>query len=222
MENKGDIVMRTHSHAIKALFAIGLLIASTSSHAIPTLGFGGNLQYDTTGSFPADLNITGNLNGSTDLSLTPDLATSSFSLFADFLFETYVPGDTTTGTFGTTPILPDLLVTDNGGSGGSLRTLLTGNVDSLDLVGPNGANLATLSGSLLLNGGLLAAEFGEAGTLVSFTFNMSTVFGENMFANNFTGIANGAITGVPEPMPLALLSIGLIVITLTRRIHKRG
>lgn len=214
--------MKMISNATKSLFAIALLVASTSSYAIPTLGFGGNLAYDTSGFFPADLNITGNVNGSADLSIVPDLATSSFSLFADFLFETFVAGQTTTGTFGTTPILPDLLVTDNGGAGGSLRTLMTGNVQTLELVGPNGFNLGTMSGSVLLNGGILAAEFGGAGALVAFSFNMSTVFGENMFANNFAGIVNGAITGVPEPMPLALLSIGLIGITLTRRFYKRG
>lgn len=218
--------MKPFSSAIKSLCAIGLLLASMNSYAIPTLGFGANLQYDTSGFFPEDLNITGNVNGSTDLSIAPDLATSSFSLFADFLSETFVAGETTTGTFGTTPILPDMLVTDNGGTGGTLRTLMTGNVQTLELVGPNGFNLGSMSGSVLLNGGMLAAEFGGAGTLVAFTLNMSTVFGENMFANSFTGIVNGSITGkeipVPEPMPLALLSIGLIGISLTRRKHKRG
>lgn len=222
--------MKMFSNAVKILSAIVLLIASTSSYALPTLGFGGNLQYDTTGFFPADLNITGNVNASSGLSITPELATSSFSLFADFLFETFVAGATTTGTFGTTPILPDLLVTDNGGAGGALRTLLTGNVETLELVGPNGFNLGSMSGSVLLGtGGILNEEFGGAGTLVAFSFNLTTVFGEGMFNNSFAGIVNGAIIGVeppsvivPEPMPLLLLSIGLIGITLTRRIYKRG
>jgi|GEM_PF-3090137 len=216
--------MKPFSCTARILLAIFVLAASGNVFAVPTIGFGANLQYDTSGLFPADLNVTGNLNGSTDLSITPDLATSSFSLFAEYL-GVATDADTTTGIFGTTPILPDMLVTDNGGTGGALRTLLTGNVETLEMVGPNGFNLGTMTGTVKLGaGGILNDEFGGAGTLVAFSFNLSTVFGADMFDNNFAGIVNGSLTGVPvpEPVPLALLSIGLIGITISRRMFGRG
>lgn len=205
------------SSAIKSFCAIGLLVASNASFAIPTLNFAGNINYDTLGTSTADLNITGVLGAYEDLSLVPDLGSSSISLFADF---TSVSSDafTTTGTFGTSAVT-DLLIMDNGGAGGSARTLLTGEISSMQFVGPNGFNLGNLAGSVQLTGGLLGAEFGSTGALVAFNFNLDSRFGPNMFDSSFAGRSNGSIesTPVPEPVPLALLSIGLIGIALSRR-----
>ena len=209
--------MKTFLNAISSLLAVGLLVASSASFAIPTLKFGGNISYTTNITSPADLNISGVLiPGFQDLSIAPDLATSSVILSADFVSASSADGNTT-GLFGTTPA-NDLLISDNFG----LNTLLTGDVDSLMLTGRDGTNLGILVGTIEITGGLLAADFGGLGSLFAINFNLDTMFAPAMFDSDFFGITNGSITAVvPEPMPLALLSIALIGITLTRKVYKR-
>jgi hypothetical protein len=212
-------IMKTYTKAIKSFFAIGLLVVSSSVFAVPTLNFGGDLFYDADGIFPADLNITGTLSGSNELSTAIDYGTSAFSLFADFISQINSPF-TTTGLFGTSLVGDDLQITD--GTGLSKRILLTASVNELSLVGPNGFNLGNLTGSLAITGGLLAAELGGTGGLVAFNFNLTSNFGPDLFATSFFGNTNGSIEGsVPEPMPLVLLSVGLIGITLSRKLCKR-
>lgn len=221
MDTRENLTMRPFSSAIKSFCAIGLLLASSVSFAIPTINFAGNINYDTLGVATADLNITGVLGAYEDLSLVPDLGSSSISLFADL---TSISSDafTTTGTFGTSAGT-DLLIMDKGGAGGSERLLLSGEISSMQFVGPNGFNLGNLAGSIQLTGGLLNADFGSTGALVAFNFNLDSQFGPDMFDSNFTGKSNGSIesTPVPEPVPLALLGIGLIGITLSRRASTR-
>ena len=99
-ENK----MKKLSQKLSLFFVVGLLFASSSSFAIPTLKYGGSISYTTSIFSPADLNITGKLlSGHTDLSYSPDLATSSVILSADFLSASS-DGLYTTGLFGTTPV----------------------------------------------------------------------------------------------------------------------
>ena len=209
--------MKTFSNAVTSLLAVGLLVASSASFAIPTLKFGGNISYTTNITSPADLNISGVLiPGFQDLSIAPDLATSSVILSADFVSASSADGNTT-GLFGTTPV-NDLLISDNFG----LNTLLTGDVNSLMLTGREGTNLGILVGTIEITGGLLAGDFGGMGSLFAINFNLDTMFAPYMFDSDFFGITNGSITQtVPEPMPLVLLSIGLIGITLTRKVCQR-
>ena len=209
--------MKTFLNAISSLLAVGLLVASSASFAIPTLKFGGNISYTTNITSPADLNISGVLiPGFQDLSIAPDLATSSVILSADFVSASSADGNTT-GLFGTTPV-NDLLISDNFG----LNTLLTGDVNSLMLTGREGTNLGILVGTIEITGGLLAGDFGGVGSLFAINFNLDTMFAPYMFDSDFFGITNGSITQtVPEPMPLVLLSIGLIGITLTRKVCQR-
>ena len=210
--------MKIILQALKALVAIGLLVASSSGFAIPTLKYGGSIFYDSVGFSPADLNVSGKLiPGSTDLSYTPDLASSSVILSAEFLSASS-DGNYTTGLFGTTPS-NDLLISDAFG----LNTLLTGNVSTLLLTGREGANLGILAGTINITGGLLAGDFGGVGSLFSINFNLDTLFNPDMFNSDFFGITNGSITkAVSLPMPLGLLSIGLFGITMARRLYKRG
>ncbi len=210
--------MKTFSQKISTLFAIGLLFVSCSSFAIPTLKFGGSILYTTNALSPADLNISGALiPGYTDLSTAPNLATSSVILSADFLSASS-DGTYTTGLFGTTPA-NDLLISDNFG----LNTLLTGDISTLLLTGREGSNLGVLAGTLNITGGSLAGDFGGVGSLFAINFNLDTVFEPSMFDSDFFGITNGSIAkvDVPEPMPLVLLSIGLLGMTLTRRFHQQ-
>jgi len=211
--------MKKISQTVSLFFAIGLLFASSSCFAIPTLKYGGSIFYDAAGLAPADLNISGVLiPGYTDLSYSPDLATSSVILSADFLSASS-DGSYTTGLFGTTPA-NDLLISDTFG----INTLLTGNISTLLLTGREGTNLGILAGTINITGGLLAGDFGGVGSLFAINFNLDTVFNPDMFNSDFFGITNGSITKVevPEPMPLALLSIGLLGMTMTRKFYKRG
>ncbi len=211
--------MKTLSQKISAFLAVGLLVASSACFAIPTLKFGGSILYSTSVLSPADLNISGVLiPGFTDLSISPDLASSSVILSADFDSASSA-GGYTTGLFGTTPA-NDLLISDAWGT----NTLLTGNVSTLLLTGRDGTNLGVLAGELMITGGSLAGDFGGLGSLFAINFNLDTVFSSTMFEDDFFGITNGSITRVevPEPMALALLSMGLFGMTLTRRFYRRG
>jgi hypothetical protein len=211
--------VKTIFRTIETMIAIGLLVASSSSFAIPTLKYGGSIYYDAVGLSPADLNVSGVLiPGSTDLSITPDLDTSSVILSAEFLSASS-DGNYTTGLFGTTPA-NDLLISDNNG----LNTLLTGNVSTLLLTGREGTNFGILAGTINITGGLLAGDFGGVGSLFAINFNLDTTFNPDMFNSDFFGITNGSITKkeVSLPVPLGLLSIGLFGITMARRLYRRG
>lgn len=214
--------MKTYATAIKSLLAIGLLVVSSSGFAIPTLNYFGGMTYTTNILSPADLNISGYLTPgfSSGLSVAPDLATSSVILSADFDSVTST-ATTTTGAFKTTP-WNDLNISD-----GVNGLLLSGNLSSLTLTGGNGMNLGLLVGAFQINGGVLAGDFGGVGNLFSISFNLDTVFSSTMFDSDFVGFSNGSVSqgisqSVPEPMPLALLSIGLFGMTLVRRIYKSG
>lgn len=208
---------RTLIQSARAVLALGLLTLGNYAVAVSTLNFGGNIIYDTTGFFPSDLAITGSLSAFQDLSISPDLLTSSVSLFADLLS---VSSDafTTTGTFGTSA-LTDLVIMDDGGAGGATRVLLTGEVTTMQLAGPNGFNLGSLDGQLAITGGLLAGDFGGAGASTAFNFNLDTVFGANMFDSSFAGKTNGyieATTVVPIPAAGLLFATGLLGLFGTR------
>lgn len=209
--------MKTFSLKFRALILFGLFFVSTSCFSMPTLTFGGSIFYTTDASSPADLKVSGVLlPGYTDISIIPDLATSSVKLLAD-LVSASSDGAYTEGLFGTTP-MNDLLISD----ASHTINLLTGEVDTLFLTGREGTNLGILAGKVDITGGLLAGDFGGVGSIFSINFNLNTLFNPNMFDGDFFGISNGSITKVElvEPMPLALLVTGLLGIAMTRRNHR--
>ena len=210
--------MKTYSKIIRSLLTIGLLVVSSSSIAIPTLKFGGNISYSTNILSPADLNISGVLiPGYTDLSISPDLATSSVILSADFMSSSSADGYTT-GLFGTTPA-NDLLISDNFG----LNTLLTGNIDSLLLTGREGTNLGILAGTLEITGGLLAGNFGGTGSLFAINFNLDTIFAPDMFYTYFSGeLMVRLLVPVFQNQPFWAAGFCSSGIIWTRRFYKRG
>ena len=213
--------MKKLSQTVSIFFAIGLLFTSSSSFAIPTLGFGGSITYtaDVDASNPVDLDIFGRLLPGADLSYEPDLASSTVMLSADFLSASS-DGTYTTGLFGTTPAANDLLISDTWGS----NALLTGNVSTLLLTGKEGGFSGLLQGTINITGGLLADDFGGVGSLFAINFILDATFNPDMFNSDFFGVTNGSITKVevPEPMPIALLSIGLLGMTITRKFYRRG
>ena len=219
--------MKPFLQNIRSQLAVVFLLTSTNCLAIPTLEYSGFMEYfaDPDNSDPADLGIVGTLvpPDPIDISLGVDLNSSFVSMGANFLSATST-ADETTATFGTTSFT-DIEIKD-GFATASERLLLTANIDTLTMTGNNGSFIGALEGTVSITGGLLATDFGGVGSLLGLSFNFEPgvgifPFGPDLFNSNFSGSARGSIKGVPEPAPLALLSVGLLGIVLTRKIYRR-
>jgi hypothetical protein len=102
---------------------------------------------------------------------------------------------------------------------GDTNNLLMGSFSDLKMFGRNGRSSGRVSGTVNATGGLLADMFG-VGILSALEFNLSPAFSASMFDADFTGRVDGRLEGevvaVPEPSILALLGLGLALISIPR------
>ncbi len=187
-------------------FGLVLAMFASSAQAIPTLFFDGSINYNASAGL---LSVTSVLTNTTGITPAPALLGSSLDFSASYNSTDTSNAYYTVGIFGTTAGT-DLTVID-----GALNTLLTGNFSELTMKGGNQFSSGLVSGILNADGGSLQNEFG-IGNLIALEFNLSTTFGSEMCASNFTGVIDGRIEGasvnVPEPTMSALLALGLLFI----------
>ncbi|VAW53710.1 hypothetical protein MNBD_GAMMA05-1213 [hydrothermal vent metagenome] len=194
-------------------FGIVLALVASSAYAVPTLFFDGEISFR-----GGLLNIDSVLTATQDVAPAPELVGSSFDFTALLTGVDTSSSFLTIGNFGTTGGT-DLSVTD-----GNSIELLTGNFESLQMKGGNGSGSGLVKGVINSTGGTLEDMFG-IGNLIAFEFNLSTTFSAEMFDSLFTGDIDGRVIGeekidVPEPTPLALLALGLMLVGFIK--HSRA
>ncbi len=197
---------------IKGL-GVALALVASSAYAVPTLFFDGEISFR-----GGLLNVDSVLTATQDVASAPELVGSSFDFNALLTSVDTSSGFLTIGNFGTTGGT-DLTVTD-----GNSIELLTGNFESLQMKGGNGFGTGLVTGVINSTGGTLEDIFG-IGNLIAFEFNLSTTFSAEMFDSLFTGDIDGRVLGeekidVPEPTPLALLALGLMLVGFIK--HSRA
>ena len=96
--------------------------------------------------------------------------------------------------------------------------LLTGNVISVELAEVfDGGGLLAGSGSFLVTGGTLQADFlSNLGDIVQITFSVVPATLSD-FSEDFTGRSNISLTPVPEPTTIALLGLGVLAVMRKRK-----
>ena len=194
-------------------FGVTLALVASSAYAVPTLFFDGDISYR-----GGLLNVDSVLTATQDVAPAPELVDSIFDFTAELTSVDASSSFLTIGNFGTT-VDTDLTVTDGNGI-----ELLTGNFESLEMKGVNGFGIGLVTAVINSTGGSLEDEFG-IGNLIAFEFNLSTSFSASMFDGFFAGDIDGRLLGeekigVPEPTPLALLALGLILVGFIK--HSRA
>jgi len=202
------IISRTF---ITGLLGFLLFVSNSLYAATPSLSFNGTFDYTaaTSVSTPGFLTITGSLYDFQGISSIPVLTGSQFSLTTQLLTENFTT-TSSEGVFGSANgTAADLSI--YGGDGASL---LFANVAGLSMSGINGVNFGSLSGSVMSTGGTLATDFLSTSTLLGLEFNLSTVFGQNMFQSDFNGNINGSLraVSVAESTAIYLFGVGLLVL----------
>ncbi|MDH5612113.1 MAG: PEP-CTERM sorting domain-containing protein [Gammaproteobacteria bacterium] len=204
---------------VTGIFVVFTMMMASSVQAIPTLFFDGSINYTVDS---GELQVSAALTETTDINPAPELSGSSmnFSVFFDTV-ETYSAScffcaTSTRGSFhgATDALINDLEIFDGNGN-----TLLTAKFLGLSLEGINGGTTGEVIGLLNATGGSLEYLFGSS-DLFALQLGLDTVFSNTMYDSNFTGMVDGNIKGnsVPEPSPLALLCLGLLMVILVRKL----
>lgn len=194
---------------------VGLIAAmslvATSANALPTLFFDGDVNYSAS---TGELTVTSVLTATEDIDSLPKLTGSSLS-FSAFFAGAEISSIVSGGAFNSATIS----VID-----GNANNLLTGELTDLFMIGRSGRTSGRVSGTASASSGLLADMFG-AGVLRALEFNLLPGFSTNMFDADFTSKVDGSIEGeavaVPEPGILALLGIGLALVSIPKRRSKQ-
>ena len=202
--------MKTFNNSLRAMVAIlALTFATTAGAVVPSIDFDGPVSYTpSSGLLQVNANVTA-LNGIPALQIPGTLVLDAY--FAGYLATTPMVLGNFTGMAG-----DELLVTDASG------LLLSADLDSLVVGGTVGDDNGFMTGFFSATGGSRAGEFGVSKlfTLV-LNFADSVVFTTDMFSNrDWTAQVDGDLTSVPEPGILALLSLGLGLISL--RVRRKG
>ena len=200
---------------------IGLVIAlaTSSAHAIPTLLFDGTINYATN---TQELSVSAVLTETFDITPAPELSGSSM-MFSALLYDVeslsggcFFCVASTQGNFigNANPSIDDLIILDGFGD-----ELLTAKFTSLSLEGANGGDNGVVNGLLTATGGSLMSLF-DGSDLFAFQLNLNTLFSSAMYQSDFSGRVDGNIKGsvsVPEPSLLALLGLGILIVSFTRK-----
>jgi hypothetical protein len=194
---------------IRSVITVIIALVTTSANAVPTLFFDGNITYDVGSGL---VSVTSQLTATEEIAPVPNLIGSGL-VFSASLNTVITPSSFTLGLFSGVPG-DDILVMD-----GDSNTLLSGDFINLQMLGSNGNDSGSVTGTLSATGGNLISEFGTS-NLIALQFNLDTLFAPDMFTNSFSGHIDGRILGetqtVPEPAALTLLGLGLVFIGLMR------
>lgn len=206
---------------ITTIIGLALILAASAAQAIPTLYFDGTINY-VAGTNPGtgDLSVDAVLTQTTDIAPVPATIDSTmvFSAFLDSIESLsggcFFCADSTKGNFiGSADALTnDLKIVDGDGT----TTLLTAKFDSLSLEGADGGTRGVIIGLLSATGGSLMSTFAGS-DLFALQLNLDTVFSDTMYNSDFTGRVDGNISSVPEPTTLALLGLGILIASFTRK-----
>jgi len=187
------------------LLAILLLNGGYTYANSATLSFNGQINYSAPN---GSLTLAGSLTGFEELSVTPDLSGSTFTLTTFLNSELYTSTTSEADFVGSS----GLAVYDFQINSGNGESLLSGNVLNMNMSGVNGFTFGFLSGDLMGTGGLLHDDFSNGpANLLGLGFNLSTPFSSNMFSSDFSGNVNGSLiaTSVFESSSILLFLTGL-------------
>ena len=203
--------MKTFNNSLRALMAIlALTFATIAGAVVPSIDFDGPVDYTASSGL---LHVNAQLTGSSGIPVLQLPGT----LLLDAYFDSYLS---------TTPLVIGNF-TGTGGNELSINDtsglLLSANLNSLAVGGIVGGDTGGfMTGFFSATGGSRAGELGETKLFsLVLNFDSGVIFTEDMFTNlDWTAQVDGDLTSVPEPGILALLSLGLGLITL--RVRRKG
>jgi hypothetical protein len=199
---------------IQTLIGVMLFAFVIKANAIPTLFFDGNVGYTASSGM---LDVNAMLIGSEDIAPAPVLTGSIFDLSAIFLgLGAGSSATVTVGDFG------GLAGDDLRIVGGDSTVLLEADLNALQMRGANGSDFGLMTATFAATGGSLLNSFSSS-ELFALQLNLTTTFNEGMFRSDFRGQIDGNLksSAVPEPDIMALLAMGLVLMSLVTRLNKK-